>query len=429
MIEVASEFAGPTRRAMLVGLASKDDDIQQISEQLDELAELVKNLNIIPLEPEIVKVREYHVRYRMGTGKAEEVAQLAQECEADLVVFDSDLTPSQQRNWEKLVKAPVIGREEVILDIFAERAQTREAVLQVELARSKYYLPRLTKAWGHFSRQRGGSATNRGEGEAQIETDRRLLRNRIRQLEEELALVRKQRGVQRKARNRKPVVQGAIVGYTNVGKSSLLKALSGTDIFVKDQLFATLDPVSRKIKLDGNLDVVLTDTVGFIRKLPHSLVEAFKSTLEEAVLADFLLLVLDISSPDLDNEWETTMGVLKELGADEKRIAVVFNKIDRIDRERDAVLLSRLNGLFPQAVYVSAATGEGMDDLLATLSALSSNDRKLLSAVITPDRYDLIAFARANAQIYSEEYTEDGALKIVFAIEDKYRNKYTDYLI
>ncbi|MBO5644839.1 MAG: GTPase HflX [Lentisphaeria bacterium] len=429
MIEVASEFAGPTRRAMLVGLASKDDDIQQISEQLDELAELVKNLNIIPLEPEIVKVREYHVRYRMGTGKAEEVAQLAQECEADLVVFDSDLTPSQQRNWEKLVKAPVIGREEVILDIFAERAQTREAVLQVELARSKYYLPRLTKAWGHFSRQRGGSATNRGEGEAQIETDRRLLRNRIRQLEEELALVRKQRGVQRKARNRKPVVQGAIVGYTNVGKSSLLKALSGTDIFVKDQLFATLDPVSRKIKLDGNLDVVLTDTVGFIRKLPHSLVEAFKSTLEEAVLADFLLLVLDISSPDLDNEWETTMGVLKELGADEKRIAVVFNKIDRIDRERDAVLLSRLNGLFPQAVYVSAATGEGMDDLLATLSALSSNDRKLLSAVITPDRYDLIAFARANAQIYSEEYIEDGALKIVFAIEDKYRNKYTDYLI
>ncbi|MBO5765155.1 MAG: 50S ribosome-binding GTPase [Lentisphaeria bacterium] len=209
----------------------------------------------------------------------------------------------------------------------------------------------------------------------------------------------------------------------------MLKALSGTDIFVKDQLFATLDPVSRKIKLDGNLDVVLTDTVGFIRKLPHSLVEAFKSTLEEAVLADFLLLVLDISSPDLDNEWETTMGVLKELGADEKRIAVVFNKIDRIDRERDAVLLSRLNGLFPQAVYVSAATGEGMDDLLATLSALSSNDRKLLSAVITPDRYDLIAFARANAQIYSEEYTEDGALKIVFAIEDKYRNKYTDYLI
>ncbi|MBQ4314105.1 MAG: GTPase HflX [Lentisphaeria bacterium] len=429
MIEVAAEYEGPVRRAMLVGLAGKDDDINLISEQLDELAELVKNLGIVPLEPEIVKVREYHVRYRMGTGKAEEVAQLAQECEADLVVFDSDLTPSQQRNWERLVKCPVIGREEVILDIFAERAQTKEAVLQVELARSRYFLPRLTKAWGHFSRQRGGSATTRGEGEAQIETDRRLLKRRIQQLEQELSVVRKQRDVQRKSRNRKPVVQGAIVGYTNVGKSSLLKALTGADIFVKDQLFATLDPVARKIKLDGNLEIVLTDTVGFVRKLPHALIEAFKSTLEEAVLADFLLLVLDISSADLDNEWETTMNVLRELGADEKRITVVFNKIDRIDREKDAVMLSRINGLFPNALYVSAATGEGMDELLKTLSALSSDARKLLTVEIPPTRHDLVAFIHANAQIYEEEYLDDGSLRAVFAVEEKYHNKFTEYSV
>ena len=429
MIEVAAEYDGPVRRAMLVGLAGKDDDINLISEQLDELAELVKNLGIVPLEPEIVKVREYHVRYRMGTGKAEEVAQLAQECEADLVVFDSDLTPSQQRNWERLVKCPVIGREEVILDIFAERAQTKEAVLQVELARSRYFLPRLTKAWGHFSRQRGGSATTRGEGEAQIETDRRLLKRRIQQLEQELSVVRKQRDVQRKSRNRKPVVQGAIVGYTNVGKSSLLKALTGADIFVKDQLFATLDPVARKIKLDGNLEIVLTDTVGFVRKLPHALIEAFKSTLEEAVLADFLLLVLDISSADLDNEWETTMNVLRELGADEKRITVVFNKIDRIDREKDAVMLSRINGLFPNALYVSAATGEGMDELLKTLSALSSDARKLLTVEIPPTRHDLVAFIHANAQIYEEEYLDDGSLRAVFAVEEKYHNKFTEYSV
>ncbi|MBQ7396984.1 MAG: GTPase HflX [Lentisphaeria bacterium] len=429
MIEVAAEYEGPVRRAMLVGLAGKDDDINLISEQLDELAELVKNLGIVPLEPEIVKVREYHVRYRMGTGKAEEVAQLAQECEADLVVFDSDLTPSQQRNWERLVKCPVIGREEVILDIFAERAQTKEAVLQVELARSRYFLPRLTKAWGHFSRQRGGSATTRGEGEAQIETDRRLLKRRIQQLEQELSVVRKQRDVQRKSRNRKPVVQGAIVGYTNVGKSSLLKALTGADIFVKDQLFATLDPVARKIKLDGNLEIVLTDTVGFVRKLPHALIEAFKSTLEEAVLADFLLLVLDISSADLDNEWETTMNVLRELGADEKRITVVFNKIDRIDREKDAVMLSRINGLFPNALYVSAATGEGMDALLKTLSALSSDARKLLTVEIPPTRHDLVAFIHANAQIYEEEYLDDGSLRAVFAVEEKYHNKFTEYSV
>ena len=429
MIEVAAEYEGPVRRAMLVGLAGKDDDINLISEQLDELAELVKNLGIVPLEPEIVKVREYHVRYRMGTGKAEEVAQLAQECEADLVVFDSDLTPSQQRNWERLVKCPVIGREEVILDIFAERAQTKEAVLQVELARSRYFLPRLTKAWGHFSRQRGGSATTRGEGEAQIETDRRLLKRRIQQLEQELSVVRKQRDVQRKSRNRKPVVQGAIVGYTNVGKSSLLKALTGADIFVKDQLFATLDPVARKIKLDGNLEIVLTDTVGFVRKLPHALIEAFKSTLEEAVLADFLLLVLDISSADLDNEWETTMNVLRELGADEKRITVVFNKIDRIDREKDAVMLSRINGLFPNALYVSAATGEGMDELLKTLSALSSDARKFLTVEIPPTRHDLVAFIHANAQIYEEEYLDDGSLRAVFAVEEKYHNKFTEYSV
>ena len=346
-----------------------------------------------------------------------------------LVVFDSDLTPSQQRNWERLVKCPVIGREEVILDIFAERAQTREAVLQVELARSKYYLPRLTKAWSHFSRQRGGGATNRGEGEAQIETDRRLLRRRIQQLEEELLLVRKQRDVQRKSRNRRPVVQGAIVGYTNVGKSSLLQALSGSDIFVKDQLFATLDPVARQIKLDGNLDIVLTDTVGFIRKLPHALVEAFKSTLEEAVLADFLLLVLDVSSSDLDNEWETTMGVLRELGADEKRIAVVFNKMDKIDRQQDALLLSRLNGLFPNAVYVSAETGEGLDELRSRLISLGSKSRSLLEVNIPPARHDLIAFAHAHAQICDEEYLDDGSLKMVLALEEKFHHKYTDYTV
>ena len=174
---------------------------------------------------------------------------------------------------------------------------------------------------------------------------------------------------------------------------------------------------------------MLTDTVGFVRKLPHALIEAFKSTLEEAVLADFLLLVLDISSADLDNEWETTMNVLRELGADEKRITVVFNKIDRIDREKDAVMLSRINGLFPNALYVSAATGEGMDELLKTLSALSSDARKLLTVEIPPTRHDLVAFIHANAQIYEEEYLDDGSLRAVFAVEEKYHNKFTEYSV
>ena len=347
MIEIAAK--NEVHRAFLVGIAQGNESDAEIMEQLDELSELVRNVDLVPLEPEIVRLRGPHAQYMMGSGKAEEIAQLIRECEADCLVFDTALTPSQQRNWERLAQVPVADREEIILDIFARRAHTHEAVLQVELARAEYSLPRLTRAWSHFSRQRGGGATNRGQGEAQIETDRRLLKRKIQQLTEELTAVRKQRTTGRKARLRRPVPQGAIVGYTNVGKSSLLQALTGADILVKDQLFATLDPTARKVDLGNGTELVLIDTVGFVRKLPHSLVEAFKSTLEEAVLADFLVLLLDISSPQLESEWETTLDVLKEIGADEKKIQIVFNKTDLIDPAEDALLLARLKGLFPQA--------------------------------------------------------------------------------
>ncbi len=429
MIDLEEEKRAHTLRAFLVGLQHQDEDEKLIASQLDELAELVVNLNMIPLTPEIVKVRSgAHIRYRIGTGKAEELAQLAQECEADVMVFDTDLTPSQQRNWERLFGGAVIGREEVILDIFADRANTREAVLQVELARLEYSLPRLARKWTHLSRQRGGGVSNRGQGEAQIETDRRLLRRKIQQLKEELALVRKQRDTQRKARIRRPVVQGAIVGYTNVGKSSLLHALTGAEILVKDQLFATLDPTARKVALDGSLEMVLTDTVGFVRKLPHQLVEAFKSTLEEAVLADILLLVLDISSDDIDMELETTLSVLKELGADEKNILMVFNKNDLIDPERDAVKLARFRGLFPDAVFVSSATGAGLDELRARLALFAGKSRELLRAEIPPYRHDLIALAHGSGQVYEEEYAPDGTLRLVFAIEKKSQHRFREFL-
>ena len=429
MIDLEKEKESCILRAFLVGLQHQDEDEKVISGQLEELAELVSNLNMIPLAPEIVKVRSgAHVRYRIGSGKAEEIAQLAQECEADVIVFDSDLTPSQQRNWERLFGGAVIGREEVILDIFADRASTKEAVLQVELARLEYSLPRLTRKWTHLSRQRGGGVSNRGQGEAQIETDRRLLRRRIQQLQEELAQVRRQRDTQRKSRIRRPVYQGAIVGYTNVGKSSLLHALTGADILVKDQLFATLDPTARKVQLDGNLEMVLTDTVGFVRKLPHQLVEAFKSTLEEAVLADILILVLDVSSDDIDMELETTLGVLKELGADEKKIQMVFNKNDLIDPERDAVKLARLRGLFPDAVFVSSADGTGLDEFRRILSRFAGMNRDLSRVLIPPHRHDLIALAHSCAQIYEEEYTPEGFCRLVFAIENKYQHRFQEFL-
>ncbi len=426
MIEVAAKIE--VHRAFLVGIASGNESDAEVMEQLDELAELVRNVDLIPLEPEIVRLREPHAQYMMGSGKAAEIAQLIQECEADCVIFDSTLTPSQQRNWERLAGVPVTDREEIILDIFARRAHTHEAVLQVALARAEYSLPRLSRAWSHFSRQRGGGATNRGEGEAQLETDRRLLKRRIQQLTEELASVRKQRTTGRKARLRRPVPQGAIVGYTNVGKSSLLHALTGADILVKDQLFATLDPTARKVDLGNRTELVLIDTVGFVRKLPHSLVEAFKSTLEEAVLADFLLLMLDISSPQLEQEWETTLEVLKEIGADEKKIQVIFNKVDLVDPVEDSVLLARLKGLFPQALFISTATGEGFDRLKQRLTTLAGAEQKILELMLPPERADLVAFAYSAGKVYECEYQENGSAKIVFSIDLKLCHKFKEFI-
>ncbi len=427
MIELAEDSRKKVERALLVGVRLPDETEAEVKEHLAELADLVRNLDIMPLEPVVANLRAPMAQYHVGTGKAEEIARIAQECEADCLIFDAPLSPSQQRNWERLTRCCVIDREEVILDIFAERASTREAVLQVELARTKYSLPRLTRAWTHLSRQHGGGATTRGEGETQIENDRRQLRRRVQQLEEELEVIRRQRGTQRKARDRGDLPHGAIVGYTNVGKSSLLHALSGADILIKDQLFATLDPTTRKVTLPDNLELLLTDTVGFVRKLPHSLVEAFKSTLEEAVLADFLLLMLDISSLELDNQWETTLSVLKELGADEKRIVVVFNKIDKINQLGEVALIARLKGLFPGAFYISTHTGEGLDNLKARLAEIAAENFQLLRVTLPPSRYDLAAFAHSNGRVFEESYTDKGDLEMVFTIGPAFRHKYLEF--
>ena len=339
MIELEQEAnAVKEQRAFLIGFMQSGQDRPVIESQLDELADLVRNLEITPLEPEIIKIRTPQVRFHCGSGKAEEVAQLVQECEADILVFDSDLTPSQQRNWERLTSCPVVGREEIILEIFASRARTKEAVLQVELAKLEYSLPRLHKAWSHLSRQRGGGSTNRGQGEAQLETDRRLIKRRIQQLKDELVLVRKQREAQRKSRNRRPVAQGALVGYTNVGKSSLLNALCDADVLVKDQLFATLDPTARRIVLPGNVEMVLNDTVGFVRKLPHQLVEAFKSTLEQAKYADIILNVCDIASEDRDLQLQVTQGVLAEIGCEMENVIITPEMLKKMNENSEIVV-------------------------------------------------------------------------------------------
>ncbi|MEO8353926.1 MAG: GTPase HflX, partial [Chthoniobacteraceae bacterium] len=329
-------------RALLVGTYVESGAREECESLLAELEELVRTLGVPIGESIVVHHREPHPRYLVGSGKAEEITALAKARGFDLIVFDHELTPSQQRNWEKLAGRPVIDRQEVILDIFAQRAQTREARLQVELARLEYSLPRLTRAWGHLARQGGGIGA-RGEGESQLEQDKRRLRGQIDRLRREISSVRASRATQRKDRQRTPVPNAAIVGYTNAGKSSLLRALTQADVLIEDKLFATLDTTTRRIDLPNKQPLLLTDTVGFVRQLPHRLVEAFNATLEESVLADFLIHVLDASQPAVMSFYETTRRVLNELGAVEKPALVVFNKIDLVP---DPAILSGLNRHF-----------------------------------------------------------------------------------
>ncbi len=390
-------------RAFLVGIQTHEMADGEAAELLAELEELVQNLRIEVVHKELVNLRQPTPATLIGSGKTEEIIEAAKAAEADLIVIDESLSPAQQRNWEKLSGMAVIDREEVILDIFADRASTREAVLQVALARMEYSLPRLTRAWTHLSRQRGKGGMG-GEGETQLEQDRRLVNDRIVKLKRELAEVRKQRGVQRHKRQRVPVPTAAIVGYTNAGKSSLLNSLTGASVLAEDKLFATLDPTTRQLLLRGNQKLLVTDTVGFIRRLPHGLVEAFKATLEEAIVADFLIHVLDVTAPNVAAHHATTLGVLGELGADAKRMLTVFNKVDAADEAQ----LMRARALAPDAIFVSARTGEGLaglEDQCLELIADAFGQMKLL---IPHARYDLIARAHQIGHVQQEEQRDDG---------------------
>ena len=387
-------------RALLIGVYFDKQEADEAESLLDELRELVKTLGIGVVDQLLVRVPKSHARYLMGTGKTEEVIDVAKDLECDCIIFDNELTPAQQRAWEQDSNICVIDRQEVILDIFNVRAQTKEARLQVQLARMEYSLPRLARMWTHLDRQ-GGGVGARGEGEKQLETDRRLARKRIDRVKAQLEDVRKQRTTQRKERERMPLPHASIVGYTNAGKSTLLNRLTGSTVLAEDMLFATLDTTTRRIELPDGQPLLLTDTVGFIRRLPHRLVEAFKATLEEALLADFLIHLLDASDPEVLATYETTQEVLAELGADEKRKLLVFNKVDLVE---DNAKRRELESQFPDACFISAGTGEGLEHLQNRMSAMLAGRVQRLQLRIPQSRHDIVTRLHRDGKIISTDY-------------------------
>ncbi|MGA0853605.1 MAG: GTPase HflX [Luteolibacter sp.] len=393
-------------RALLVRFCFDPREMDEAESLLQELGELVSTLGIKVIDSVLARCRDMHKKLLCGTGKADEIVSLARAHECDVIVIDNGLAPSQQREWEKLADLCVIDREEVILDIFAQRAQTKEARLQVELARMQYALPRLARMWGHLDREGGsgggqGGGAARGMGEKQIEVDRRLANLSIDRCKRELEQVRKQRRTQRKEREKLETPHAAIVGYTNAGKSTLLNALSGAGVMAKDMLFATLDTTTRRIDLPDGQPLLLTDTVGFVRNLPHRLVEAFKATLEEAVLADFLIHVLDATSPEIERFHRTTLEVLDELGAEGKPSITVLNKIDLVQDPEQIASLARM---FPDALRVSAATRDGLDRLLDACSTALADRVRCLDYRIPQQRADLVGLLHRDAKVLSTDY-------------------------
>ena len=393
MVEVEEEM-NRVPKALLVGEPGND---------LQELKGLVRTLGMEVIQRLTLNRLEVHPAYGMGKGKAQEIADLAKAIGADCIIFDFNIEPRKQRNWEELTNLDCFDRQEVIIRIFADRAQTREATLQVDLARLQYSLPRLAHMNKNFSRQRGGAFGNKGSGETQLELDQRKVRELIAKTKDELKEVDANRRTQKKSRDKFPTC--ALVGYTNAGKSSLLNALTGAEAFVQDQLFATLDPLTRKLPLNDGAAVLITDTVGFISNLPHSLIDAFKSTLEEAVDADLLLIVLDSADENAMFQYKTVCEVLDDIGATKSQRLILLNKYDKAHENAEENLL-KLRTHFPDALCVSAKDQFGFEDLKDRIYGLLLGS---VSDYVVPVTQNLlIAELRKAGCIEKEEWLDDG---------------------
>lgn len=363
------------KKAVLVAIITQNQNEEKVNEYLDELAFLTSTLGAKTIKRFTQRLEKPDVRSFIGKGKLEEIIAYVQAENADWVVFDDDLTPSQLRNLEKELKVKIYDRSLLILDIFLNRAQTAQAKTQVELARNQYLLPRLTRMWTHLERQRGGTATRGGAGEKEIETDKRIIRNTITKLKEKLAKIEKQSRTQRKSRGK--IVRVAIVGYTNVGKSTLMTRLSKSDILAENKLFATVDSTVRKVNFE-DIPFLLSDTVGFIRKLPTHLIESFKSTLDEIREADILIHVVDVSHPTLDDHISVVNQTLTDIGASDKPTLLVFNKVDLLEEEEELSVKEKINNLKNtywhkeqnDVVFISATNKENIEELKNKLRKL-----------------------------------------------------------
>lgn len=393
-------------RAVLVGVEWRQSS-WPVDRSLDELERLADTAGAVVVGRLTQRLERPVPKSFIGSGKVEELKSLVGRLEADVVIFDEDLTPAQQSHLERAVGEPVkiIDRTALILDIFGLHAKTREGRLQVQLAQLQYLLPRLRGMWSHLAKEqtRGGIGSRFGQGESQLEVDRRLIRNRISSLRRELKELERRRAVQAKGRVESDAFRIALAGYTNAGKSTLLNALTGSDVLSQDKLFATLDPTTRAYTLPGGRIVTLTDTVGFIQKLPHGLVEAFKSTLSEVLGADLILKVIDVSDEDRHRHEEAVDRVLDEIGAGERPSLTVYNKIDLLDPEEVGLLRARM----PRAIFFSARTGDGLDLLLDRLCAEAAANDRLISADVPYREGVLLKLVHEQGQLISEEYLAD----------------------
>lgn len=394
------ELKEEQERVILVGVQTREGDDTQDS--LDELKDLVKTAGAETVGMMIQSREAIHPGYYVGTGKLEEIRMMAAAYDATGIVCDDELTPSQMNNLERELELKIMDRTMVILDIFAARARTSEGKIQVELAQLRYRASRLTGLGTSMSRLGGGIGT-RGPGEKKLEMDRRLIKVRISQLKKDLEQVKRHRGLLREGRSRENIMTAAIVGYTNAGKSTLLNTLTDADVLEEDKLFATLDPTTRVLELPGKQRLYLTDTVGFIRKLPHHLIEAFKSTLEEAKYADFIIHVVDASNPQRDEQMYVVYETLKELGVQDKKVITLFNKQDKVT-EPEVLRDFRADYVLKTAVK----TGQGLEELKEVLEKVITEDQIYLERVLGYQEAGQVQMIRKYGQLLSEEYTPEG---------------------